>query len=86
MGSLSVWHRTCRAELVPTAGTLPGCLVLWGTGRGWVLGWGDRTIFSVSHLSSQPRTGSFSVTLQLRVATGAMGGGKKTWPDVPLGS
>lgn len=86
MGSLAVWHRTCRAELVPTAGTLPGCLMLWGASRGWVLGWEGRAIFSVSHLSSQPRAGPFSVTLQLCVAAGAMGDGRKTWPDAPLGS
>lgn len=41
MGSLAVWHWAHGAELVPAAGTLPGCLKLWGDSRVLALGQGD---------------------------------------------
>lgn len=71
MGSLAVQCLIRGAELVPTAGTLPCCLKLWGAGGGSTLGQGDRAIFNGS--VPPAKNGPFAGTLQLHVAAGAMG-------------
>lgn len=66
-GGLSVWHWSHGTELVPAPGTLPGCLKLWGPGRGPTLGRGDKAI----------KDGPSAGTPQLHVAARAMDDGEK---------